>query len=129
VSAVKIGYVVVYRNPPAQMGLDSFLVISTPNNVVRRSTDGLLEKATVFEEKSAAEAFLALDPAAGDRAGEVVEVHQVTYRKLAAAFKGWPQPSAIDYNVKLTAPPADQEPADGHAPAVATGTPGSPQFK
>lgn len=82
-SAVKLGYVVRYPNPPAEKGLDTFLTLDTTGPTVKIRTDHAdLEKASVFDAEATARHYAAHNPAHG-RNAEVCEVHQVTHRKLA----------------------------------------------
>jgi hypothetical protein len=81
-TAVKLGYVVVYPNPPHCKGLDEFLVIDSTGATLKMRTDANIEKATVFETEAAARHYASFDPPNG-RNADVRAVEQVTLRRLA----------------------------------------------
>lgn len=82
-SAVKLGYVVVYPNPKECKGMDTFLRLDTRGPAVKVDTNCYcLEQATVFDEPKTASNFADMYPVAG-RVYEIHEVHEVTQRKLA----------------------------------------------
>lgn len=81
-TAKKLGYVVVYPNPPHCKGLDTFLTLDTTGPTVKIRTDHAdIEKASVFETEAAARHYASFATPDG-RNADVCEVQQVTARKV-----------------------------------------------